>query len=80
MDLMAMGRRRRLCWLRANRTTLFLVGMVWLGMIAERSIQGITPWFLIGSVPVFAAVRAVTSRSHLRRGGGARRNLPGSLE
>jgi hypothetical protein len=57
MDLMRMDERQRLSWLRANRATLMVVGVVWLLMIGWELIEGRTPRFLIMMVPVFAAVR-----------------------
>jgi len=57
MDLLDMDERERLCWLRANRATLMLVGVCWLGMIAFELSRGHTPWFLVAMVPVVAATR-----------------------
>jgi hypothetical protein len=57
MDLMRMDERQRLSWLRANRATLMLVGVVWLALIAWEYAQERTPAFLIVMVPVFAAAR-----------------------
>ena len=57
MDVLSMDERQRLCWLRANRVTLMIVGLVWLGLIARDLASGQSPWFLIAMVPVFAAVR-----------------------
>jgi hypothetical protein len=57
MDLMRMDERQRLAWLRANRATLVLVGVVWLVLIAWEYAQGRTPAFLVVMVPVFAAAR-----------------------
>ncbi len=57
MDLMGMGPERRLAWLRANRLTLMIVGLTWIGLILWELGRGRTPWFLIAMVPVFAAVR-----------------------
>ncbi len=57
MDLMRMDERQRLSWLRANRATLMVVGVVWLLMIGWELLEGRTPRFLILMVPVFAAVR-----------------------
>jgi hypothetical protein len=57
MDLMRMDERQRLSWLRANRATLMLVGIVWLALIAWEYAQGRTAAFLIVMVPVFAAAR-----------------------
>ncbi len=57
MDLMRMDERQRLHWLRANRATLMVVGVVWLLMIAFELSEGRTPGFLIVMVPVFAVIR-----------------------
>lgn len=34
MDVLKMDELQRQCWLRANRATLMLVGLLWLGLIA----------------------------------------------
>lgn len=57
MDVTGMDERQRHAWLRANRATLMLVGITWLGMIAWELAQGRTPVFLIVMVPVFAVLR-----------------------
>ena len=57
MDLMRMDERQRLYWLRANRATLMVVGVVWLLMIAFELSEGRTPGFLIVMVPIFASIR-----------------------
>ena len=57
MDLMRMDERQRLHWLRANRATLMVVGVVWLLMIAFELSEGRTPGFLIIMVPIFASIR-----------------------
>lgn len=57
MDLLNMNEAERICWLKANRVTLIVVGTVWIGMIVERLLQGDLPWFLIVMVPVFAGLR-----------------------
>ena len=57
MDVMRMDERMRLCWLLANRMTLVIVGLVWLGMIAWDLIHGRVSYFLIAMVPAFALVR-----------------------
>ncbi len=59
MDAMKMDERKRLHWLRANRLTLIIVGIVWVGMIAWEFLHNETPYFLIGMVPVFALIRLV---------------------
>ena len=57
MDVMGMDERQRLAWLSANRATLMLVGLLWLGMIGWELVQRRVPVFLIVMVPVIAAVR-----------------------
>ena len=59
MDLLQMDERQRQSWLLANRATLIVVGICWLGMIGWEFIQHHTPYFLILMVPVFAAIRFV---------------------
>jgi len=60
MDILRMDERQRLCWLLANRVTLFVVGIIWLGMIGWKLYHGLTPWFMIIAVPVFALIRLIT--------------------
>jgi hypothetical protein len=57
MNLMRMDERQRFHWLRANRATLMVVGVVWLLMIAFELTEGRTPGFLIVMVPIFAGIR-----------------------
>jgi hypothetical protein len=57
MDAMGMDERQRNAWLQANRLTLMLVGVTWLGMIAWELAHQRMPLFLILMVPVFAALR-----------------------
>ncbi len=57
MDLMRMDERQRLHWLRANRATLMVVGVVWLLMIAFELSEERTPGFLLVMVPIFAGIR-----------------------
>lgn len=57
MDVLSMDERQRLCWLRANRVTLMIVGLVWLGLIGWELASGRSPWFFIAMVPVFAVIR-----------------------
>ena len=54
---MKMDERMRLCWLLANRMTLMVVGLVWLGMIAWELAHGHVSYFLIAMVPLFALIR-----------------------
>jgi len=57
MDVLGMDERQRLHWLEANRSTLMLVGVVWLLMIAFELTEGRRPGFLIAMVPIFAGLR-----------------------
>ncbi len=57
MDLMRMDERQRFHWLRANRATLMVVGVVWLLMIAFELSEQRTPGFLLVMVPIFAGIR-----------------------
>ena len=57
MDTMRMDERQRICWLLANRATLMVVGIAWVGMIAWEMVQGRAPWFMLAMVPIFAAIR-----------------------
>lgn len=66
MDMMSMDERQRYAWLRANRLTLILVGIVWIGLIARDLIRGGTPYFMIVMVPVFALVRFILYRYFIR--------------
>jgi len=68
MDMLRMDERQRMAWLFANRATLFLVGVVWIAMIAFELSRHHTPYFLIVMVPVFAAVRLISYRLYLMKG------------
>lgn len=57
MDILKMTEPERICWLRANRVTLLVVGVVWVLMIFQQLLKGNTPWFLIVMVPIFALLR-----------------------
>ena len=57
MDVLEMDERMRLCWLLANRMTLIVVGIVWIGMIAWELIHDRVSYFLIAMVPAFALIR-----------------------
>ena len=59
MDILSMDERQRVCWLLANRATLMIVGLVWLGMIVWKLIENRMPYFLIIMVPVFGLIRFV---------------------
>ncbi len=69
MDVLKMDERQRLYWLMANRFTLIIVGLVWIGMIAYEGIRHSTiPYFLIVMVPVFGWIRFVAYKIYARRG------------
>lgn len=57
MDLLGLDERQRLAWLLANRGTLLLVGLTWLGMIGWELARSNVPIFLLVMVPVFALFR-----------------------
>ena len=57
MDVMSMDERQRQNWLSANRVTLFIVGLVWVGMIGFDILNNEIPYFLIAMVPTFALAR-----------------------
>jgi hypothetical protein len=64
---MKMDERMRLCWLLANRMTLMVVGLVWLGMIAWELFHNRVPYFLIAMVPAFALIRLGFYHLYARR-------------
>ena len=66
MDVMKLDEREQLAWLRANRLTLMVVGLVWLGMIGWEVASGRAPYFQIVMVPVFALVRFLGYRFYRR--------------
>jgi hypothetical protein len=57
MDLMRMDERQQFHWLRANRATLMVVGVIWFLMIAFEISEERTPGFLLVMVPIFAGIR-----------------------
>ncbi len=67
MDAMKFDERQRFCWLAANRVTLIIVGLVWIGMIINDIIVNRPPWFMIAMIPAFALIRFVAYRIYLRR-------------
>lgn len=68
MDALRMDERQRIAWLQANRVTLMLVGLTWLGMIVWELAHDRRPVFLTIMVPVFAAVRLALYKAFDRRG------------
>jgi hypothetical protein len=67
MDIMNMDERQQMGWLLANRLTLIIVGIVWLGMIAWEILQNRIPYFLIVMVPTFAVVRFLSYLYYTRK-------------
>jgi hypothetical protein len=67
MDVLGLDERQRLFWLLANRATLTVVGLVWIGMIIWQWTRGRTDWFLIAMVPTFALARWGFYLYHARR-------------
>jgi hypothetical protein len=57
MDVLRMDERQRYCWLMANRVTLMVVGLVWVGMIAYELFNNRVPYFYIIMAPTFAVIR-----------------------
>ena len=68
MDLMRMDERQRSAWLLANRATLMVVGLTWLGMIAWELAHRRTPLFLLAMVPAFALLRLLLYLLYSHRG------------
>jgi hypothetical protein len=66
MDVMNMDERQRRAWLLANRATLFLVGIVWIGMIAWELFHRRVPVFMTAMVPAFALLRFAFYRRYQR--------------
>jgi len=67
MDILKLDERQRLFWLLANRATLMIVGLAWLGMIAWDIIHQGRPYFLIVMVPVIALIRYLFYLYYTRR-------------
>lgn len=69
MDAMRMDERQRWYWLMANRVTLMIVGLVWIGMIVFEALSdNRVPYFLILMVPVFALIRLLAYKMYAHRG------------
>jgi hypothetical protein len=69
MDAMNMDERQKFHWLMANRVTLMIVGMVWIGMIVYHAVQdNVMPYFLIIMVPVMALIRFVVYKYYAGKG------------
>jgi len=69
MEVLNMDERQKLYWLMANRVTLMIVGLVWIGMIIYKAVYyHIIPYFLIIMVPVFGLIRFIVYKYYARRG------------
>jgi hypothetical protein len=69
MDVLKMDERQKLYWLMANRLTLMIVGLVWIGMIAYEAVQRqVIPYFLIIMVPVLSLIRFLFYKYYAGRG------------
>jgi hypothetical protein len=68
MEVMKLDERERLCWLYANRATLFFVGLVWIGLAVRQLLLDSTPYFLLVMIPVFALARFGFFRLYKSRG------------
>ncbi len=66
MDIMHVDERQSSAWLLANRATLLIVGVVWIGMIVWELAHRRVPYFLVAMVPVFALIRFIFYRRHVR--------------
>jgi hypothetical protein len=67
MDALALDERQRVCWLYANRALVFVVGIVWLGMIAWEIWHHRLPIFMIIMVPAFALIRFLAFMIYAKR-------------
>ncbi len=67
MDFMRMDEHQSICWLKANRILIFVIGAVWLGIIGWELWQNGMPVFMIVMVPVLALTRLVIYKFYLRR-------------
>jgi len=69
MDVMKMDERQKLYWLMANRLTLMIVGLVWIGIIVYEAIQRhVIPYFMIIMVPVFGLIRFSVYKYYAQKG------------
>lgn len=59
MDLMSFDERQKLNWLRANRFTLILTGILWCGYVLWQFLEGHKPYLLLAAIPVIAAIRFI---------------------
>ena len=69
MDVLKMDERQRLYWLMANRFTLLIVGLVWIGMICYEALYiHQVAYFMIVMIPVFGLLRFLAYKFYARRG------------
>nr|MBN2277751.1 hypothetical protein [candidate division Zixibacteria bacterium] len=57
MDIMKMDERQRLGWMLANRAIIFVIFIVWVGLIVNEFVNNRVPYFLIIMIPVLALIR-----------------------
>jgi hypothetical protein len=67
MDVMKLDERQRLSWLLANRATLMIVGLVWVGMAVYELIHSRRPYFLLVMIPAFALIRFALYKIYARK-------------
>ena len=67
MDTLGLDERQRVCWLYANRALIFVVGIVWLGMIGWEVWHQRPPIFMIIMIPVFALIRFMAFMLYAKR-------------
>jgi hypothetical protein len=67
MDALGLDERQRVCWLYANRALIFVVGIVWLGIIVWEVWHQRLPIFMIIMVPVFALIRLMAFMLYAKR-------------
>lgn len=67
MDALSMDERQRYAWLLANRITLMIVGLIWIGMIVYEITNERMPVFLIAMVPAFALIRFISYMLYARK-------------
>jgi len=64
---MAKSPVEQLAWLQADRLTLLLFAVVWVGMIVASLLLDRTPWFLLAMLALLALVRYVAFHYFHRR-------------
>jgi hypothetical protein len=68
MDILSLDERQRFGWLLANRALIFIVGILWLGIIGWELYHNRTPFFMIIMVPILALVRFIFYKYYTRSG------------